>query len=351
MFQYDAARSGHNPTTTGPSGAVSIRWKQTIANATFGASPPVVNDGTVFVGGRGEAETLFALDASSGEVRWQVEKVGGFNSPAVAYDTVYAPATNSRLYAYDPADGSERWQFKADNEARHTAIADGRVYLGTSGSVFALDAGTGDELWRTSLNRTGNEFAHGGGRLLLTVTGGIEALDESTGESLWSVDAPRSLGAPTVTDDVAVVTSPLQGEILGLDVASGDARWRTTPDSVPSLSAAVADGTLYFATDHDDTILVLDAETGEQRRRLSLDTDGLAHSSVVVVDGVLYVGNYDASDAGSMHALDQATGKQLWEMQTSGPVSAPPAVVEGTVFVTAEATRNTEATLYAIESS
>lgn len=164
MFQYDAARSGHNPTTTGPSGAVSIRWKQTIANATFGASPPVVNDGTVFVGGRGEAETLFALDASSGEVRWQVEKVGGFNSPAVAYDTVYAPATNSRLYAYDPADGSERWQFKADNEARHTAIADGRVYLGTSGSVFALDAGTGDELWRTSLNRTGNEFAHGGGR-------------------------------------------------------------------------------------------------------------------------------------------------------------------------------------------
>jgi outer membrane protein assembly factor BamB len=58
--------------------------------------------------------------------------------------------------------------------------------------------------------------------------------------------------------------------------------------------------------------------------KLGYNTD----SSPVVVDGVLYIGsNY------GVHAIDAATGKEIWKIHTNGFVKAVPAVVDGTLYI------------------
>jgi len=59
------------------------------------------------------------------------------------------------------------------------------------------------------------------------------------------------------------------------------------------------------------------------------EADGPVHSSPVVASGLAIVG----TDAGSVLALDLATGELRWSFPAGAPVEAPPLVVDDTVYV------------------
>lgn len=117
-------------------------------------STPTVGDGLVFFGTR--YGTLEAVTPDTGDREWHLE-VGGdvVSSPAVADGTCYVGA--DAIYAVDAASGDVRWQVDLPEATYWSnsspAVVDGVVYvgsgvLGREGRVHALDADDGTERWR-----------------------------------------------------------------------------------------------------------------------------------------------------------------------------------------------------------
>ena len=132
-------------------------------------SPPVVNDGVMFITTPGNQ--LFALDARTGDLLWRYRH--GLPPDRIAFhdtnrgvalfgDYVYMATLDARVVALDARSGEVVWDTPvADNSAGYymtlaPLAARGKIMVGVSGGelgirgfVVALDAETGEEVWRT----------------------------------------------------------------------------------------------------------------------------------------------------------------------------------------------------------
>lgn len=111
------------------------------SNFTLGGSSPAVRDGTVYVGAADER--VYALDAASGEKRWEFwtwNDVTG--APVVTPDTVYVGSDDTVIYALDADTGDRRWEFDTTGriDGAGGAVVDGRLYVSTFGDgLYALE--------------------------------------------------------------------------------------------------------------------------------------------------------------------------------------------------------------------
>jgi alcohol dehydrogenase (cytochrome c) len=132
-------------------------------------SPPVINDGVMFITTPGNQ--LFALDAVSGDVLWRYQhdlspdRIALHNTNrgvALFGDKVYMATLDARVVALDARSGEVVWNTSvADNSSGYymtlaPLAARGKIMVGVSGGelgirgfVVALDSETGDEVWKT----------------------------------------------------------------------------------------------------------------------------------------------------------------------------------------------------------
>jgi outer membrane protein assembly factor BamB len=126
----------------------SIVWRFDTGGLSTGTA--VVADGLAYVGASGDATTgmLWALDAGSGAIRWQVAKP--IFTPAVVDGVAFSGSVALGVSALDASTGDVLWTFPVDGPARPLGVADGVVYVPADQEhrVYALDAATGMELWR-----------------------------------------------------------------------------------------------------------------------------------------------------------------------------------------------------------
>lgn len=131
-------------------------------------SQPIVHDGTIYV--TGSYSRLFALDARTGEKKWQYEArlPEGImpccdvvnRGAAILGDKVYFGTLDARLVALNKDTGKVVWNKKvADYQAGYSMtaaplIVDGKIITGNSGGEFgvlgaveARDAETGEVIW------------------------------------------------------------------------------------------------------------------------------------------------------------------------------------------------------------
>ncbi len=172
-----------------------------------------------------------------------------------------------------------RWEVEVGGAIEAGLVFDeGRLYVATvRGRVICLDAVTGEELWTySSRSELATTPTVAGGRLFVSsMTDTLLVLDAETGEFLWFHRRPRPDGltirgaAPAVVGNGRVVTGFSDGGVVALDVEDGRLLWRT------------------------------EVGAGEHRD---------VNAAPVVHDGRVYV----VSHAGSLHALDLATGLERW---------------------------------------
>lgn len=166
------------------------QWTYTSPNHLAGT--PAVVDGTVFVS---DARGVHAVAADDGTRRWRFEgrpvedhELSNFgfegSAPAVADETVYTGAADERIYALDANTGEKRWEFWTwNNVTGEPVVTDDTVYVGSDDSmIYALDTASGERRWE--FDTTGRIRGTGGavvdGRLFIsTFSDGLYALEEA----------------------------------------------------------------------------------------------------------------------------------------------------------------------------
>jgi alcohol dehydrogenase (cytochrome c) len=163
-------------------------------------SPPVVNDGILFI--TTPLSNLIAIDARRGEILWRYTRQLPFDmrvmhptnrGVALYGDKVYMATNDAAVLALDAVTGEVVWETRIENynggyySTMAPLAVNGRILAGVSGGelgirgfVVALDAQTGEEVWKTytipGAGEPGNDtwpgdtWMHGGAPTWITGT-------------------------------------------------------------------------------------------------------------------------------------------------------------------------------------
>jgi alcohol dehydrogenase (cytochrome c) len=274
-------------------------WSYSMRDSSRWVATPIVANGLMYVSeGSGR---VVAFDALTGEVVWtQTRDFPGDISASEAYprhrgvavygDMIYWGTADSYLIALDALTGEPRWEVKTadyrdgEGHAHPPLIANGKVYIGMSGGDFAargklqaFDAETGEHLW-----------------IFYTIPGredpGAETWDwqadfPPAGAATWntiSYDADLNLvyastgqPSPWTTATRGLGDSLYTNSIVALDGDSGELRWHFQLNPADEWDRAAyesmlvdleIDGVMRKALIQTGKIgwgVVLDRETGE----------------------------------------------------------------------------------------
>jgi outer membrane protein assembly factor BamB len=265
------------------------RWQTQIEG--WMPSTPGVADGVVYVHG---AENLYALDAADGSERWRAAVKAGrrFSSPVVVEGAVYVGGEDGNIYALDALTGAERWRFQvAEDDAGPVAVVDGVVYADGDPNTWALDAKTGQERWHFPKSKytAVSTPAVANGRVFLGTTDFLHTLDAAKGEEIWHAPSGNDLvPPPAVANGLAFF--PKIGDfdqLSALDVETGAARWVVQTDDYALGQPAVVDDTLYVG---GNSLYAVKAKTGEELWQFDLETTEKIDGAIMPTPagGVIY---------------------------------------------------------------
>lgn len=205
-------------------------------------SVTVLDDLALFGFSSGE---LIALDAATGDVRWNVQVGEGrypdiVATPVVSGDDLFVSGYFRPLVAIDIASHTVRW--RADVGAAFPVLVhEGTLYHpGSDGSLRAYSTLTGAEKWRWDSGTTTaltTPVMTKAGLLVGASAGSLHLVEPRSGEELWSWQEPVLLEGLTATPTVAgrqVVFVTNAGNLrsmiaAGKPVAPLQHRWFTGP--------------------------------------------------------------------------------------------------------------------------
>lgn len=250
----------------------------------------------------------------------------GASTAAVAVEATSSATAAAKLVAYDASTGATRWTHTAPEDGEHAAASDVAigtdtvaVATGSAGTcsdtterITALDESTGDVRWTvdvdgecvnglhvvsnallvTTTDRVGvlalesgdrentREQYYGFGRFTAAsdvLYGGYDTVEARSTPDLvrqWNHSMPAELTtetAPLVTDDTAVAGTE-NGDVVAIERANGERRWRATmPGEITELARS---NDHIWAGDRDGTVAAFDPGSGEGLARLDADSPG-----------------------------------------------------------------------------
>lgn len=277
-------------------------WKRKTDHR-FTSSPVQGNSNNVYIGSINDvnyenSNRLLALDANSGETKWEFKTNGGCNSAVTVGpdETVYACCYKTGIFAVDGNTGRKKWNFNEDGSGfgmTPTLGSDGTLYAGSpNGKVYAIDGKTGNKLW-----------------------------DFKTGNEVYS--------APLLGKDDTVFVGSYDKKFYALDRKTGKEKWSVdTGDRMFADPVYGQDDTVYVSS--GNKILALDGKDGAEKWRF--ETNGDAGTAILGKDGTLYVGEWN----GGVYAIDTKSHKQLWKKEFKGMTREKPALSpDDKLFITA----------------
>lgn len=250
----------------------SLRWHLLLGNNAAG-SPLVVANGLVYYSGANDGY-LYAFNAATGAVGWRYPlEQPAFLAVADGALSISAidPVTNETdLYALNASKGTLLWRVPIASQGLPNimpVVANGVIFFTASGAyvqdgvageyslAYAFRAKDGKRLWRSQnfpLPLT-TPPAVANGRLYIGTTKGVYALKASDGSLLWQYDAGGQVYAPLQVADGVIYagvfrkTASASGVMLALNASDASVRWQTQIAGYVGAyqQYAVLNGTLY----------------------------------------------------------------------------------------------------------
>ena len=205
-------------------------------------SPPIVNDGRMFVST--PQNQVLALDAATGDLLWRyvrelpddLQQLHPTNRGVALYDDkVYIGTVDTHVVALDAMTGEVVWEQEVEDYGvgyyitMAPLVADGKVMVGTSGGelgirgfIAAFDTNSGNEVWRThtvpSPDEPGNDtwpgdsWRTGGASVWVTAT-----YDPELNQTYWGTGNPGPWIGDARPGDNLYTNS-----VLALDATTGE---------------------------------------------------------------------------------------------------------------------------------
>lgn len=265
---------------------------------------PRVAGGPLLVGSRSpfeDAPLVAAHDPETGTREWRVRGSDGRGSPVGADDELaYAVTAAGEAVAVDHQSGEVPWRTAvgSGDVARPGVVGLAPVPLAAAGRVLV------------PLSRTDGETAD-------RLTG----IDRATGEQVYRHALPASLaGSPATVDGGTAAVAPLVDGTLRRVDPDGATAWEVDLGA-PLSDATAAAGTVYVGSATEELVAV-DTATGEVRWRGRLSNT--VFTAPRVVEGTVYVGAADYY----LYAFAAADGTRRWRSETVNAVTDGPLSVE-----------------------
>ena len=314
-YVYGGATGGRFLALSAETG--EVRWSQRLGSI---SSRPVIGPDRLFVG-TNDGE-LLAVSLDRGEVLWRYATRGPIlATPRLVGDTVVFTNEADQVYAIDARSGEFRWQYKGETPEEYTlrghagATVDGElVFTGFgSGTLVALRLGNGSVAWLTQLKGEDDRFVDvdatpvvvGDTLYVTSSSGGVWALDKTTGLVRWRMplEGPTASSAQgaaggLATDGERIYVTAAELGIYALDL-EGNILWRqgTRGGGEPAAPVVVGDRVIYVLADAG--LFIADKRTGVLLQWFD-PGDGVTAEPVVVDDEAAYV----LSNRGVLYALD-----------------------------------------------
>ena len=338
------------------------------SGGTIDLASPIVAEGKVFISIKDRNSSgpngVLAIEAATGARVWFAETATAVNhSPAFYRGRVIAQEMGGRIHAFDAKDGHELWYYDCkDADFRWLygapAIANGRVYAGSSKWFAALDAETGREIWHNSDGAdwissycspsvSSDKVLNGGNWLTINKKRhGIYGMDIANGKILWGCDCEGVHGGATIERD-NFYFNDIEGNFCIGSLAKGEILWKYAmiPEKgrynnnwspvTPAIKGDVvitgsSDGTVY-AIDIKNKEKLWEFKTGSSMFRCAAYITNYVSllSSPTISGNLVYIGSGD----GRIYALDIKSGEKKWEYDLGVPVLSTPAISGNMLFV------------------
>jgi outer membrane protein assembly factor BamB len=250
-------------------------------------SSPVAANSTLYFGSW--AKKLLALDVLSGELKWSYETEGEINSaPVVISETVCFGSWDGRLYALDAISGRLKWTCETHSRILCSPAArSSMVYFGSEdGTWYAVDIDTGDIKWSYTRELAGEDDKELGYRCAGVANALVYFI--GTDDKLYALDAENGQHMWTYYDKEAYEEDSLGGV-----------------DNV-----CVGQEGLALCSGSSIGVCLLDGKTGElvwSRKELGEVGTTISGSLACIADGAVY-----AFADEMIVAFDVMTAKVIW---------------------------------------
>jgi len=319
----------------------TILWTAPVTGDDHEFPTPVIVNGIVYYPSNYGNDSLYALDAATGELIWKY-RVGMTDDAVTVHEGIVYSASDS-LYSLDAYSGSLLWATDQANwQGSSPIVYSGKVYAGTLLGIRSrfscFDSQTGSVLWVDTLyGHTASCCALSDGVLYVPSygwSGSLYALDAENGAIIWENDDSYYGywdSSPVVVDGVIYICG-FDGIARGIDSSTGTTLWaeEITPGAnYIAATPAYAYGDLFFA-DQLSSFHCLDALTGIP----VWSVPGVQHGSSGIADGMVFYGEGAERAYGRVVALSCESGDEIWSYQTGGTeIYSSPAITDGVVYI------------------
>ena len=287
----------------------------------------------------GNSTRLYALDVTSGKIRWQVDGPNNVIVPMISNNHVYFSSLTKDGYltvvALDSASGAKEWEHRlGDKKARGEKISS------PMSTNFHLTAASDQAVY--------GEFSTiNSDKSKLNVSKQRIALNAQNGNQLWqkNEEIPNIIddGTGFVVDGILYVeksssdSSKQQGYFLAYDAASGKQLWSKQLDGpISRFGTTLLNGVIYLNTSRlgqqrGNSIYAFSAKDGSQLWYYQ-DASTSGTSYPTVTENGIYINRYAGQ---TLVALDTATGKVRWTYKFKDDVTIeyPPSADNDNVYL------------------
>ena len=288
-----------------------FKWVFAISQITYGGGALVAPDGTIYQCVRNATiNNVYAINPN-GTQKWAVKldaAIGAF--PALSADDVLYCLTNkSTLYALDASSGAIKWQQSLDGATGSAVAIDkaGNVYAGTSAAIYSFKPNK-EQNWKLEeVNVTEQAtFALKDQVLYATLkNGGLVAVDMTNGTKKWTYPTTKGDAYFPIADKNGNVYFTEKGsQTVHAVNASGSKIWEKNVGNNLNYSggALSTDGILYIGTQSNNKVLGLDITNGNIVFEETVGQQVMAAVSIGP-DRRLYCGTIGSNNIGSIKAF------------------------------------------------
>jgi outer membrane protein assembly factor BamB len=263
-----------------------------------------------------------------------------------------------------PAALKQQWKVTVGFGDATPVLVKGRIYLSTRQGndevILCLDAATGKELWKNTYQAmavTGPASSHPGPRstpaaadgkvVTFGVSGILSCLDASNGKLIWRKDNPANAFPTFFTGMSPIIVNGMciahvgktdDGEVLALDLNTGNEKWKWSGDgpAYASPSVMTIDGMKHLIVQTEKNLISLNLSDGKLIWQVATPVQQRFYNCVSpYIDGqtIYYTGQGLGMKAIKVEKQgNQYVTKELWNNTEVGAKWNTPVLINGFLY-------------------